>query len=158
MLTCPSCRELNLANARYCSSCGSALVAEAEDTTGTLRIVDDDTLPTGTDAQAEQERYRECGYLMIQTGAEAGSWFRLDRPLTTIGRHPDSDVLLNDVTVSRRHAEIRFSDGEYFIRDVGSLNGTYLSRDRVEEERLCPGDEIQIGKFRFLFLRQAQDR
>ncbi|MEX6430262.1 MAG: FHA domain-containing protein [Ferrimicrobium sp.] len=96
-----------------------------------------------------------CGYLMIQMGQEAGSWFRLDRATMSIGRHPDSDIFLNDVTVSRRHAEVALRGDEYYIKDAGSLNGTYVNRERVEEERLCPGNEIQIGKFRLLFLRQG---
>lgn len=92
---------------------------------------------------------------MLQGGQEAGSWFRIDRPVTTIGRHPESDIFLNDVTVSRRHAEILYTDGEFHLKDVGSLNGTYVDRERVDDATLAPGTEIQIGKFRFLFLVKA---
>ena len=77
----------------------------------------------------------------------------LDLPLTRLGRHPESDVCLDDITVSRRHAEIeRMADGGYVVRDVGSLNGTYVNSERVEKARLRNGDELQIGKFRLVFL------
>ncbi len=70
----------------------------------------------------------------------------------TIGRHPESDVFLDDVTVSRRHAEVRFEEGGYWAHDVGSLNGTYLNRQRIDNAPLSSGDEVQVGKFRLLFL------
>ena len=70
---------------------------------------------------------------------------------TTAGRHPESDIFLDDVTVSRRHAEIRRRDGKFFVQDKGSLNGTYVNRQRVEETPLASGDELQIGKFKLVF-------
>ncbi len=70
----------------------------------------------------------------------------------TIGRHPESDVFLDDITVSRRHAEVRFQDGGFWAHDVGSLNGTYLNRQRIDNAPLSSGDEVQVGKFRLLFL------
>jgi pSer/pThr/pTyr-binding forkhead associated (FHA) protein len=89
--------------------------------------------------------------LVINNGRLAGTVFEL--PETGIvGRHPSSDILLNDITVSRRHAEIRRDAGGYRIVDLGSLNGTYVNRERVEETALESGDEVQIGKFRFVFL------
>jgi pSer/pThr/pTyr-binding forkhead associated (FHA) protein len=90
--------------------------------------------------------------LLVMRGSNAGSRFRLDGALTTAGRHPDSDIFLDDVTVSRRHAEF-YRHGAFFtVRDVGSLNGTYVNRERIEEAQLTGGDEVQIGKFRLLFL------
>jgi len=90
--------------------------------------------------------------LLVMRGPNAGSRFRLDGGLTTAGRHPDSHIFLDDVTVSRRHAEF-YRQGAFFtVRDVGSLNGTYVNRERIEEARLTGGDEVQIGKFRLLFL------
>jgi pSer/pThr/pTyr-binding forkhead associated (FHA) protein len=90
--------------------------------------------------------------LLVMRGPNAGSRFRLDGELTTAGRHPDSDIFLDDVTVSRRHAEF-YRQGAFFtVRDVGSLNGTYVNRERIEEAQLTGGDEVQIGKFRLLFL------
>ena len=85
-------------------------------------------------------------------GAIAGSRFVLDSPRTTAGRHPDSDIFLDDVTVSRRHAELRRDDrGNYVVRDAGSLNGTYLNRKRVDEAPLADGDELQVGMFKLVF-------
>ena len=93
------------------------------------------------------------GVLVVRSGATAGQRITLDRPLTQLGRHPESDVTLDDITVSRRHADIeRFGDGHYEIRDAGSLNGTYVNGERVEHARLDNGDEVQIGKFRMVFL------
>ena len=88
-------------------------------------------------------------------GPNAGSRFRLDADLTTAGRHPDSDIFLDDVTVSRRHAEFYRQGNRFTVRDVGSLNGTYVNRERIEEAELTGGDEVQIGKFRLLFLTSS---
>ena len=90
--------------------------------------------------------------LLVMRGPNAGSRFRLDGDLTTAGRHPDSDIFLDDVTVSRRHAEFYRHGAGFTVRDVGSLNGTYVNRERIEEAELVGGDEVQIGKFRLLFL------
>jgi pSer/pThr/pTyr-binding forkhead associated (FHA) protein len=90
--------------------------------------------------------------LLVMRGPNAGSRFRLDGDLTTAGRHPDSDIFLDDVTVSRRHAEFYRQGSLFTVRDVGSLNGTYVNRERIEEAQLAGGDEVQIGKFRLLFL------
>jgi hypothetical protein len=149
VLICPECRELNSPQANFCSACGARLAHDDARTTGSLATVHADTnsedgLPRGAEA-----------FLMLQGGQEAGSWFRIDRTVTTIGRHPESDIFLNDVTVSRRHAEILYTNAEFHLKDVGSLNGTYVDRERVDEAVLSPGTEIQIGKFRFLFLVKA---
>jgi pSer/pThr/pTyr-binding forkhead associated (FHA) protein len=92
--------------------------------------------------------------LVVKRGPNAGSRFMLDRDLTTAGRHPDSDIFLDDVTVSRRHAEFRrMPDGRFSVADVGSLNGTYLKRGRIDSSVvLSSGDEVQVGKFRLTFL------
>ena len=85
-------------------------------------------------------------------GPNAGSRFLLDQPTTSAGRHPDSDIFLDDVTVSRRHAEFRLDGNEFQVVDVGSLNGTYVNREPVDSATLANGDEVQIGKFRLVFL------
>ncbi|GAA5108910.1 hypothetical protein GCM10025762_15040 [Haloechinothrix salitolerans] len=91
--------------------------------------------------------------LVVERGSNAGSRFLLDRDVTTAGRHPDSDIFLDDVTVSRRHVEFhRDDDGEFVVTDCGSLNGTYLNRQQVDAAILTGSDEIQIGKFRLVFL------
>jgi pSer/pThr/pTyr-binding forkhead associated (FHA) protein len=76
----------------------------------------------------------------------------LDSDVTRAGRHPESDIFLDDITVSRRHAEFQRGSGGYVVRDVGSLNGTYLNRERIDETDLANGDEVQIGKFKLVFL------
>lgn len=90
--------------------------------------------------------------LVVKRGPNAGSRFLLDQEITTAGRHPDSDIFLDDVTVSRRHAEFRRVDNEYQVVDVGSLNGTYVNREPTDSSVLANGDEVQIGKFRLVFL------
>jgi pSer/pThr/pTyr-binding forkhead associated (FHA) protein len=93
------------------------------------------------------------GMLVVTRGPNSGSKYALDEPLVTAGRHPDSVIFLDDITVSRRHAEVRQrADGGYEVADVGSLNGTYLNRERVESAALKDGDELQIGTFKLLFL------
>ena len=91
--------------------------------------------------------------LVVKRGPNAGSRFLLDRPVTSAGRHPGSDVFLDDITVSRRHAEFRRENDELHVVDVGSLNGTFVNREPVESAVLVSGDELQIGKFRLLFVR-----
>ena len=90
--------------------------------------------------------------LVVKRGPNAGSRFLLDRTLTSAGRHPDSDIFLDDVTVSRRHAEFRSDANEFIVVDVGSLNGTYVNREPVDTAVLVNGDEVQIGKFRLVFI------
>ena len=90
--------------------------------------------------------------LMVTRGPSVGSRFLLDQPVTSAGRHPDSDILLDDITVSRRHAEFGREKGQFRVLDVGSLNGTYVNRQPVDLAVLQSGDEIQIGKFRLVFL------
>ena len=90
--------------------------------------------------------------LVVKRGPNAGSRFLLDQAVTSAGRHPDSDIFLDDVTVSRRHAEFRLENNEFQVVDVGSLNGTYVNREPVDSAVLANGDEVQIGKFRLVFL------
>ncbi len=90
--------------------------------------------------------------LVVKRGPNAGSRFLLDQSSTSAGRHPDSDIFLDDVTVSRRHAEFRLEGSEFQVVDVGSLNGTYVNREPADSAVLVNGDEVQIGKFRLVFL------
>jgi pSer/pThr/pTyr-binding forkhead associated (FHA) protein len=89
--------------------------------------------------------------LVVKRGPNAGSQFLIEKDVTTAGRHPESDIFLDDITVSRRHAEIRRKSGDFFVHDMGSLNGSYVNRERVDNTQLASGDEIQIGKFKLLF-------
>ena len=90
--------------------------------------------------------------LIVKRGPNAGARFLLDQETTTAGRHPESDIFLDDVTVSRRHAEFRLNDGTFEVVDVGYLNGTYVNREPRNSQVLSIGDEIQIGKFRLVFI------
>jgi pSer/pThr/pTyr-binding forkhead associated (FHA) protein len=90
--------------------------------------------------------------LIVRRGPSEGTSFLLDTDLTTIGRADDATLVLDDVTVSRRHAELRRTPQGWQLRDVGSLNGTYVNRERIEEILLAGGDEVQVGKYRFVFL------
>ena len=93
----------------------------------------------------------DAALLIVRKGPNEGSKYMLDAEVTRAGRHPDSDIFLDDITVSRRHAEIvRRADGFHLV-DAGSLNGTYVNRDRVEEAKLGNGDELQIGRFKLVF-------
>ena len=103
--------------------------------------------PPGVDALPQGS-----ALLVVKRGPNAGSRFLLDQAVTSAGRHPDSDIFLDDVTVSRRHAEFRLEDPEFQVVDVGSLNGTYVNREPVDSAVLANGDEVQIGKFRLVFL------
>ncbi|GIL34395.1 FHA domain-containing protein [Phycicoccus sp. MAQZ13P-2] len=94
--------------------------------------------------------------LVVLRGPNTGARFLLDDDEVVSGRHPDSDIFLDDVTVSRRHAVFQRSGGTFVVRDVGSLNGTYVNRDLVDEAELSTGDEVQIGKFRLVFYASAQ--
>jgi pSer/pThr/pTyr-binding forkhead associated (FHA) protein len=96
--------------------------------------------------------------LIVKRGPNAGARFLLDRDFTSAGRHPDSDILLDDITASRRHAEFRRENGEFRIIDAGSLNGTYINREPVDSAVLANHDEIQIGKFRLVFLTAPTTR
>ena len=90
--------------------------------------------------------------LVVKRGPNAGSRFALNQPVTSAGRHPNSDIFCDDITVSRRHAEFRCQNNQFQVVDVGSLTGTYVNREPVRSAVLANGDEIQIGKFRLLFL------
>jgi pSer/pThr/pTyr-binding forkhead associated (FHA) protein len=92
------------------------------------------------------------GMLMVLQGPKRGSRISLDTDEVTIGRHPESDIFLDDVTVSRRHAELRLVDDAYEVSDAGSLNGTYVNQERVERQVLRDGDELQVGKFKLVYV------
>jgi pSer/pThr/pTyr-binding forkhead associated (FHA) protein len=123
----------------------------SDETTLTLSAVE------AADSEDELEHYLAelppgVGLLVVRHGPGAGSSFRLDEASTSIGRHPDSDVFLDDITVSRRHVVIDRKESGYTLRDVGSLNGTYVNRKRVDEAPLRYGDEVQIGRYRLSFV------
>ena len=95
---------------------------------------------------------RHQGLFIVNQGAKAGARYALDSDVVSLGRDPSSDIFLDDITVSRRHAEVARDGARYSIRDVGSLNGTYVNRQLVEHGELSEGDEVQVGKFKLIFV------
>ena len=129
------------------------------DVTSTLHMGSLDEVLEGADVGDDALAGRVAGslppglaLLVVRRGPNAGARFLLERDVTTSGRHPDSDIFLDDVTVSRRHAEFHRGPAGFTVRDVGSLNGTYVNRERVESATLNNNDEVQIGKFRLVFI------
>ncbi|MFJ3673239.1 FHA domain-containing protein [Streptomyces sp. NPDC090106] len=166
-LVCTRCGNRNAENSRFCSNCGAPLRATAErpsETTSTISIsgieaydaevTGQTQVPTlSPEAQAAVDALPlGSALLVVRRGPNSGSRFLLDGDLTTAGRHPQSDIFLDDVTVSRRHVEFRRQpDGSFTVADVGSLNGTYVNRERIDSVPLNNGDEVQIGKYRLVF-------
>jgi pSer/pThr/pTyr-binding forkhead associated (FHA) protein len=162
MAVCPQCGSENPDDANFCSVCGTRLrpaAAEAlSEGTSTVTLGRDEaerveeTPGLTMDDQAAVEALPSgSALLLVLRGPNAGSRFLLDTDVVTAGRHPDSDIFLDDITVSRRHAELRRTSEGYVVRDVGSLNGTYVNRDRIDSVLLNNGDEVQIGKFRLVY-------
>ena len=152
---CTRCGHANPDGANFCARCGAPLTTVAEDATLTLHgvgSVDAESAPEDEElAVSLDELQPGQGLLVVKRGSSAGSKFLLDRDQTTCGRHPSSDIFLDDITVSRRHAEIQREGGRFLVKDTGSLNGTYVNRERVDVAELVSGDELQIGKFKLLF-------
>ncbi len=98
------------------------------------------------------------GLFVVTQGAKAGARYALDTDLVSVGRHPHSDIFLDDITVSRLHAEISREGNRYWIRDIGSLNGSYLNRKLIDRAELSEGDEVQIGKFKLVFFHGTADK
>lgn len=149
---CNNCGHRNPLGSNFCSSCGAVLETEAPENTTITFHPTAPTDPTDDEVAVElAEVPEDLAVLVVKRGPQAGSRFSLDTPVTTAGRHPESDIFLDDITVSRRHAEIERRGDAYRVRDVGSLNGTYLNRERIEDAELANGDEVQIGKFKLVF-------
>lgn len=142
---CNACGHENPIGARFCSSCGHQLVADTEQHTEGFDPAEVGIEP-GRPLTAE-------GALVVTTGHRAGSRNEFSGDRVTVGRHPESDVFLDDITVSRRHVELTRAPVGYVVRDTGSLNGTYVNGERIDGEvPLTNGDELQVGKFKMLFL------
>ncbi len=155
---CLVCGQVNDDAARFCSSCGASLGATV-DTSVISLVQDSDTSEISlSDLEALSALPAGSAYLVVKRGALEGVRFplnsRISEPIT-IGRSPESGVFLDDVTVSRKHASIKWDNGKWLISDAGSLNGTYVNRNRVDSVVLVDNDEVQIGKYRFVFLTAA---
>ncbi|MBB4931509.1 hypothetical protein F4561_002329 [Lipingzhangella halophila] len=176
-VNCTQCGHAVADDARFCSNCGTPLRGAGQEaphtgerrdsvgeTTSTISISGIQALESeaepgedvAADAAGVDALPAGTALLVVRRGPNAGSRFLLDSDVTTAGRHPNSDIFLDDVTVSRRHVEF-FRRGDGFgVRDVGSLNGTYVNRERIDEAELGGGDEVQIGKFRLVLLTQPR--
>ena len=133
---CPQCGSPNPPEANFCAICGFEIDRDTPEQTAVHPVIriDEDEAP----------------FLVVIHGNNSGSRFVLDEAVTSIGRHPESSVFLDDVTGSRRHAEVTRVGDTFTIRDAGSLNGTYVNGKRVEQHELAEGDNIQVGKYRLV--------
>ena len=159
-LHCPECGFVNAEGANYCSRCGAFLAAKrersgrsgpaGEPATATYRIDETGELVPVDVGHVVAD---EGAALVIRAGGgRVGESFPLNADRMTIGRRPDSNIFLDDVTVSRDHALLVRRSGDYYLDDLGSLNGTFVNRRRVDRAELTDGDELQIGKYRLTFL------
>ena len=168
---CTRCGQHNSDDSRFCARCGAPLTRPGEPVTPERAVEQTSSISLSAleirlDADHPEESDELPGdtggavdalptgtaLLVVKRGPNAGSRFLLDSDVTTAGRHPESDIFLDDVTVSRRHAEFHREGTTFSVRDVGSLNGTYLNRERIDIAALSGGDEVQVGKFRLVFL------
>jgi FHA domain-containing protein/zinc ribbon protein len=159
-LHCPECGFVNAEGANYCSRCGAYLAAARERGGGGGQTGDPATATYRIDETGELVPVDvgdvvadEGAALVIRAGGgRVGESFPLNADRMTIGRRPDSDIFLDDVTVSRDHALLVRRSGDYYLDDLGSLNGTYVNRHRIESHRLEDGDELQVGKFKLTYI------
>jgi pSer/pThr/pTyr-binding forkhead associated (FHA) protein len=142
---CTRCGHKNPDGASFCANCGNSLQPLEEQTMAITVAPEDEEGPSLEELGPDQ------ALLVIKGGPSAGSTVLVDKDITRLGRSPDSDVFLNDITVSRRHAEVSREGHGFVIKDAGSLNGTYVNRERVDVAELASGDELQIGKFKIVF-------
>jgi pSer/pThr/pTyr-binding forkhead associated (FHA) protein len=151
---CTRCGHPNRDDARFCAECGASLQADATMSLTPAEIEDEghDEFPFPHD---ELEPLQSL--LLVKRGPNAGSTFLMEQASTTVGRSTESVVFLDDITVSRAHAVFeRRDDGSWFVRDVGSLNGTYVNGEQVDETKLASGDEVQIGTFKLTFFAAGE--
>jgi FHA domain-containing protein/zinc ribbon protein len=152
---CPECGFQNPEAANYCSRCGALLVKDEPGSETTMSYVPEEG-EEGEASMTLEELGAEGPALVVRSGGgRAGEHFVPQADRTTIGRSPDCDIFLDDVTVSRKHAVLLRRDDGYYIEDQGSLNGTFLNRKRIESSaKLDNGDEVQIGKYKLTFLEK----
>ena len=157
---CNQCGHRNPPVSAFCSACGTVLDL-VSDHTITLAKTDalQDAPGPDDDIQVSLSQISSgTAILVLRGGEDEGGHFVLSGAVTNIGRHADSDIALDDITVSRRHCDISREGSRFFVRDVGSLNGTYVNQKRVDEAELTQGDELQIGKFHLVFLERPDEK
>lgn len=162
MIECPQCGHLNDPGSNFCSQCGAVLAAvepgSVSDTTSTIPAITDESARLTTEETAAArlaavDLPAGSALLIVERGPDEGARFLLDTDKTSVGRHPDSDIFLDDITVSRHHANFERTETEFRVEDLGSMNGTYVNRTLVDGSApLRQGDEVQIGKFRMVFV------
>lgn len=148
--SCPACGYDNPLGANFCSSCGDELRAITDSETERIAMSE-----TGEALGADRP---ESPVLLVRQGPKRGSRIALDSDLITIGRQEDSDIFLDDITVSRDHATLERSLAGFTVTDNGSLNGTYVNKQLVETVELVDGDELQVGKFKMVYLALGAQR
>jgi hypothetical protein len=149
---CPECGFANVDGANYCQRCGAFLVQAEQPpsaTTATYKVGETGELEA---VELEDVVSRGAALVIRAGGGRAGESFQVQGERLTIGRRPDSDIFLDDVTVSRDHAILVRRGSAYHLDDCGSLNGTYVNRQRIESHQLADGDELQIGKYKLAYL------
>lgn len=145
---CPACGYDNPLGSNFCSSCGAPMGAVVDHKTEAIEPTA--STPVVTDPAAEMPS--GIGMLIVRQGSKRGSRMALDTERVAIGRHPESDIFLDDITVSRRHAEVVRTGSGHEVIDAGSLNGTYVNRNLIERAPLTDGDELQVGKFKLVYV------
>lgn len=145
---CSSCGYKNPLGSNFCSSCGAPMGAAVDHKTEAI----EPTVSTPIVTVGADEAPSGIGMLIVRQGSKRGSRMALDTDRVAIGRHPESDIFLDDITVSRRHAEVVRTESGHEVLDAGSLNGTYVNRTLVERAQLADGDELQVGKFKLVYV------
>jgi hypothetical protein len=167
---CTHCGHENPVDANFCGNCGRPMSKTGDATTGALRFDPSELGQDGPDAAAPDatadpadltgavaDLESGTALLVVVRGPNNGARFLLDHDTVTVGRHPDSDIFLDDITVSRRHVEFRRQGDRFSVHDVGSLNGTYVNGVRADDRDLSMGDEVQIGKFKLVVFLSESD-
>jgi hypothetical protein len=149
---CKECGQAVPDGANFCPSCGTAVDRPSGSADSTTAAIDVGALDPQHQLEDLPDLAPGTGMLVVVRGPNAGSRYLLDREETTVGRHPDSDIFLDDVTVSRRHATLTHTPDGVSVEDNGSLNGSYVNGERVEQRTLATGDELQIGRFKLLYV------
>lgn len=155
-MKCKECGYDNSPENKFCSSCGVSLEGVESEAESTMAFTPPEVEVEKAEKEKEgiplEELKEEQPVLVVTKGPNKGTKFVLDKTEITVGRHPESDIFLSDITVSRNHAKIMQEEEDYVLYDVGSLNGTYLNKKRIDQRTLSDQDELQIGKFKLMFL------